>query len=123
MRIRETCGLIRFGVLAASCVLIGAGYREVPAAESAGPGRTGDSPPPRTSMSDPSIRYSAPSEAWQLIAPHFQPPPDLAGKLGDYRSLLKFEDGTPVKTAADWPPRPKKPIDAVGERGLRYWTP
>ncbi len=39
------------------------------------------------------------------LAPYFQPPAEFAGKLGDYRSPLKFHDGTAVKTAAEWPKR------------------
>jgi len=39
------------------------------------------------------------------IATYFQPPDKFAGKLGDYRSPLKFYDGHEVKTAADWPKR------------------
>ena len=41
----------------------------------------------------------------ELLAPFFQPPPELAGKFGAYRSPLIFEDGTPVRSAADWPRR------------------
>ena len=33
----------------------------------------------------------------------FAPPPEFAGKFGDYRSPLKFFDGREVKLAADWP--------------------
>ena len=36
------------------------------------------------------------------LAPFFRPPAELAGDLGDYKSPLKFYDGTPVKTPADW---------------------
>ncbi|MGV3754220.1 MAG: dienelactone hydrolase family protein [Verrucomicrobiota bacterium] len=39
------------------------------------------------------------------LLPYFQPPAEFAGKLGDYRSPLKFYDGKEVKTAADWPKR------------------
>ena len=39
------------------------------------------------------------------LAPFFKPPADLAGDYGHYRSPLKFDDGTPVKTADDWPKR------------------
>lgn len=40
--------------------------------------------------------------AGEIIAPFFQPPPELAGELGRYRSLLLFADGTRVKDAAGW---------------------
>lgn len=36
------------------------------------------------------------------LAPFFQPPAEFAEKLDGYRSPLVFEDGTPVKTAAEW---------------------
>ncbi len=39
------------------------------------------------------------------LAPYFKPPADLAGDLGTYRSPLKFDDGTPVRTPEDWPKR------------------
>lgn len=43
----------------------------------------------------------------------FQPPAELAGDLGAYRSPLIFDDGTPVRTKEDWRKR----------RGeiLKYW--
>jgi hypothetical protein len=40
--------------------------------------------------------------AWEKIKPYMSPPQAFAGKLGDYRSPLRFEDGGEVKTAADW---------------------
>lgn len=36
------------------------------------------------------------------IAPFFEPPPEWAGKLGDYRPVLVFDDGRPVRTADEW---------------------
>ena len=36
------------------------------------------------------------------ILPFFRPPPEFAGDFGKYRSVLKFYDGTPVKTRSDW---------------------
>ena len=36
------------------------------------------------------------------IAPFFIPPPELAHDFGEYRSPLRFYDGTPVKTRTDW---------------------
>lgn len=41
-------------------------------------------------------------EAWEKIAAHFKPPAEHAGKLGEYRSPLLFNDGSPVKTPEDW---------------------
>jgi dienelactone hydrolase len=47
------------------------------------------------------------------LAPHFKPTAEFATDFGSYRSPLKFDDGTLVKTAADWQKR----------RGeiLKYW--
>jgi peptidyl-prolyl cis-trans isomerase A (cyclophilin A) len=39
------------------------------------------------------------------LAPFFKPPAEFADDLGDYRSPLKFDDGTPVRTPADWQKR------------------
>lgn len=39
------------------------------------------------------------------IAPYFGPPKEFANDFGTYRSPLKFDDGTEVKSAADWPKR------------------
>jgi len=36
------------------------------------------------------------------IGPLFEPPAELAGDFGDYRSPSVFDDGTAVKTPADW---------------------
>jgi hypothetical protein len=44
-------------------------------------------------------------EAWAKIAPYFSPPAEFAGKLGEFRSPLKFEDGSLVRDAKDWPRR------------------
>ena len=38
----------------------------------------------------------------EALATFFRPPEKYAGELGGYRSPLIFDDGTPVKTAADW---------------------
>src|SRR5262245_55115749 len=38
----------------------------------------------------------------KTLAPHFAPPPELANQYGDYKSLLRFDDGSEVKTADDW---------------------
>src|SRR5881394_234250 len=51
------------------------------------------------------------AERWKKIAPYFTPPPEYAGKLGDYRSVLLFESGTPVKTPADWQRRRREILD------------
>ncbi len=48
------------------------------------------------------------------LAPFFHPPKEYANDFGDYKSPLKFYDGSPVKTPDDWPKR-RKEI-------LKYWT-
>src|SRR5438477_7785050 len=47
----------------------------------------------------------AQDERWQKLAPYFSPPAQYADQLGNYRSPLKFEDGSEVKDAKDWPRR------------------
>jgi dienelactone hydrolase len=41
----------------------------------------------------------------------FVPPQDYRDRLGDYRSLMRFEDGTLVKTRQDWSQRRKEILD------------
>jgi len=42
---------------------------------------------------------------WAVLAPLFRTPAAFEGKLGTYRSPLTFADGSPLRTAADWPRR------------------
>ena len=42
---------------------------------------------------------------WPDLAPLFRPPASFQGKLGSYRSPLIFDDGSPVRSAAEWPRR------------------
>lgn len=41
-------------------------------------------------------------KAWNTIAPCFNPPSEFSRPSGPYPSLLKFYDGRPVLTPADW---------------------
>jgi dienelactone hydrolase len=41
-------------------------------------------------------------------APYFKPPAEFAGDFGNYRSPLKFDDGTAVRTPEDWQKRRKE---------------
>ncbi|RIK84812.1 MAG: sialidase [Planctomycetota bacterium] len=47
----------------------------------------------------------APRVAWSEMERFFAPPAEFAGKLGDFRSVLRFDDGSMVETAKDWPRR------------------
>ena len=51
--------------------------------------------------------------AWSEMEKFFVPPEQYQGRLGEYRSLMRFDDGTPVNTRQDWPRR--------REEILRYW--
>jgi hypothetical protein len=47
---------------------------------------------------------------WSSMQQFFQPPDEFAGKLGDYRSVMRFDDdakddGSIVRRAEDWPRR------------------
>ena len=62
------------------------------------------------------------SEHWKVLAPHFAPPPEYAGKLGDYRSPLLFDDGTPVRTKEEWPRR-RQEILSHWHKVMGAWPP
>jgi hypothetical protein len=53
----------------------------------------------------PLAAAAEPEGAAKRLAPFFRPPPELAKDFGAYRSPLTFSDGSPVKTADDWPRR------------------
>ena len=59
---------------------------------------------------------------WQAIEPYTEPAPEFAGKLGDYRSPLKFADGSLVGMADEWPRR-RKEILETWQRRLGPWPP
>ncbi len=54
------------------------------------------------------------------IAPLFAPPQRLRGDFGQYKSLLTFLDGSPVRTGADWEKR-RAEIRAEWEREIGRW--
>src|SRR5947207_10321821 len=56
------------------------------------------------------------------LAPHFQPPPELANDFGAYKSPLVFDDGRKVKTADDWQLR-RKEIRKTWHDALGAWPP
>ena len=51
--------------------------------------------------------------AWNQISASFTPPAEYANDLGRFKPPLRFHDGRPVRSAADWPER-RAEI-------LRYW--
>ncbi len=61
-------------------------------------------------------------DLWEKVGPLFEPPEKFAGDLGDYRSVLKFYDGRPVKTPADWQGR-RKEILGLWHQALGPWPP
>jgi hypothetical protein len=56
------------------------------------------------------------------IAPYFTPPAKLADDYGSFRSPLIFDDGRPVKTAADWSKR-REEILQYWRREMGAWPP
>ncbi|MEJ2703013.1 MAG: hypothetical protein P8Z79_11290 [Sedimentisphaerales bacterium] len=58
----------------------------------------------------------------EKIAPFFSPPAEFAGDFGTYESPLIFDDGTKVKTPADWPRR-RREILKTWRGYLGDWPP
>ncbi len=54
------------------------------------------------------------------IRPFFAPPARYANDVGSYKSLLVFNDGTPVKTPADWQKR-RTEILATWRNLIGFW--
>lgn len=52
---------------------------------------------------------------WTRIAPFSSPPDEFAGDFGDYRSPLKFADGSTVRTPEDWQRRRQEILDTWHE--------
>lgn len=59
---------------------------------------------------------------WRLIEPYTHPPAEFRGKFGNYKSPLRFEDGSEVKSREDWPRR-REEIAALWHRWLGAWPP
>ena len=49
--------------------------------------------------------------AYKKLAPYFRPPAEYRGDYGGYRSPLRFDDDTLVKSPADWTRRRKEILD------------
>ncbi|QDV16508.1 Alpha/beta hydrolase family protein [Gimesia panareensis] len=90
------CGLIGFGLLNVSLLQAGDDSAKVS--------------PERT------------QQLWQQIAPYFQPGPEFQGDLGDYKTPLKFYDGRPVKSKADWQKR-RQEILKTWHTMMGKWPP
>jgi len=56
----------------------------------------------------------------KVIESSFSPPPEFVNKFGTYKSLLTFQDGTPVKTVTDWQRR-RKEILATWRNLMGSW--
>ena len=56
------------------------------------------------------------------LAAAFQTPPEFVGRYGEFRSPLIFQDGTAVKTAADWPKR-REEIRQRWHEAMGPWPP
>lgn len=56
------------------------------------------------------------------LAPYFQPAKEYIGNFGTYRSPLKFDDGSEVKTASDWAKR-RAEILRYWHRQMGIWSP
>jgi len=58
---------------------------------------------------DPEVKKTDPT--WDRIAPFFKPPKQYEGDFGKYNSPLIFNDGSRVKTPADWKRRRQEILD------------
>ncbi len=70
----------------------------------------------------PMARQSRVIDVPPSIRPFFAPPAQYANDLGNYKSPLKFNDGTPVKTASDWQKR-RSEILATWRSLIGFWPP
>jgi dienelactone hydrolase len=57
---------------------------------------------------------------WRKLKPHVEPPAELAGEFGSYRSPLKFVDGSQVVTPSDWSRR-RQEIEKTWHLRLGTW--
>jgi hypothetical protein len=71
-------------------------------------------------VATPFIRAAAADETWAKIDPCFQPPAAYQNQFGSYPSPLRFYDGRPVASAAEWPAR-RAEILAYWHREMGPW--
>ena len=59
---------------------------------------------------------------WKKLEPFAKPPEEFVGKLGTYRSPLRFDNGSIAKSPADWARR-REEILAIWHKRLGAWPP
>lgn len=88
----------------------------------------GEDPPPSPgeisakAAADEGAAEKATATPWELIEPHFTPPREFRGTLGDFRSPLQFADGTVAQTPADWQRR-RSELVSQWQGLLGEWPP
>ncbi|WP_417397863.1 prolyl oligopeptidase family serine peptidase [Gimesia chilikensis] len=70
----------------------------------------------------PEVSPARAQQLWQQIAPFFKPGSEFQGDLGDLKTPLKFYDGSPVKTKADWQKR-RQEILKTWHTMMGEWPP
>ncbi|HZO89582.1 MAG TPA: alpha/beta fold hydrolase [Chthonomonadaceae bacterium] len=79
-----------------------------------------DRPTQRQRRTEPTLEKS--DLLWSQIGPFFETPETFRGDLGTYRSVMQFQDGRLVRTAADWQERRREILTGWHEV-LRPWPP
>lgn len=105
----------RFGVFAVGLAVVASAiFRVSPAQEDR-----------QEAVSGPDSPASAESPvkiAWSDMEKFFSPSEEYKGKLGAYRSVMKFDDGSEVKTPDDWP-RQREEILKSWHAAMGRWPP
>jgi hypothetical protein len=65
---------------------------------------------------------TTPGDVPEALAPAFRPPAEFRDAFGSYKSPLAFDDGRPVRDAADWRER-RKEILAIWHGIMGAWPP
>ncbi len=73
-------------------------------------------------MGQPNNSTKSELDVWQRIAAYFSPPENLRDKFGDYKSVFTFNDGSSVRSAADWLRR-REEIRANWHGLMGSWPP
>ncbi|HYE98458.1 MAG TPA: prolyl oligopeptidase family serine peptidase [Planctomycetota bacterium] len=69
-----------------------------------------------------SCLQDGPSDRWDRLRPLFETPEGYRGKLAPYDKVLRFDDGTPVTSAEDWPRR-REEIRKYWFDTIGHWPP